>query len=321
MKGPDNQSLLSFIDTPIVVGDPDGRVIFVNPAFETRFCKGGASPRGEHLAALFAGGGREAMLVAVAEVCGKGETVRFRLREEGSGFLAVASPIQAEGDQVGVVILMTDEPTMDGRFLDFYREIQEPLEEAMGCLDELIDQTGGRRNERFRSVVERGIGAMSRARKWSEELHGLICGENAGAAPCESLAPVSVLRQVAERMAAELSRGGVDLELMLPPQLPTVRGDATLLETALVRLIRHRIAESSATTTLTLSARRSGDGNEESVLISLVDSGRAGEGEDEPRVVRETVSVLGGEIQTLEDAEAGRVTMIRLACVSSGGAS
>ncbi|MBW2272306.1 MAG: PAS domain-containing protein [Deltaproteobacteria bacterium] len=317
MNGSDNQSLLSFIDSPIVVGDPDGRAIYANPAFEARFCQSRGSPRGEHLAALFAGGGREAMLAAVASVCTQGETVRFRLREDGVGYLAVASPIDAEGDRVGVVILLTDEPTMDGRFLDFYREIQEPLEEVVGCLDDLIDETGGRRDERFRSIVERSLGAMNRVRKWSEELHGLIRGENSVAARAESLAPVTVLRQVATRMAAELSRSGVDLELMLPAQLPVVRGDETLLETALVRLIRHRIAESSATTVLTLSARKAGDGSEESVLISLVDSGHraADSGDAEPRMVRETVSILGGDIQTLEDDEAGRVTLIRLACV------
>jgi len=103
---------------------------------------------------------------------------------------------------------------------------------------------------------------------------------------------------------------------MLPAQLPSVRGDATLLETALVRLIRQRIAESNATTALALSARKAGEGPEASVLISLVDSGRRGEeeSEDEPRMVRETVAVLGGHIQTLNDAEVGRVTMIRLAC-------
>ena len=35
------------------------------------------------------------MLAAVAEVCSKGESVKFRLREEGAGYLAVASPIEA----------------------------------------------------------------------------------------------------------------------------------------------------------------------------------------------------------------------------------
>jgi PAS domain-containing protein len=27
-------SLLDFIEAPVVVGDPDGRVVYVNPAFE-----------------------------------------------------------------------------------------------------------------------------------------------------------------------------------------------------------------------------------------------------------------------------------------------
>ena len=31
------RSLLSFLDAPVVVGDPDGRAVYVNPAFEARF--------------------------------------------------------------------------------------------------------------------------------------------------------------------------------------------------------------------------------------------------------------------------------------------
>ncbi len=31
------QSLLSFMDAPVVVGDPDGAAVYVNPAFEARF--------------------------------------------------------------------------------------------------------------------------------------------------------------------------------------------------------------------------------------------------------------------------------------------
>ena len=80
----DGASLLNFLDAPVVVGDPEGRVIFVNPAFEECFAFGAQAP-GMPFAELFQGGGREAFLMAVAQVCQTGETVRFRLREEGRG--------------------------------------------------------------------------------------------------------------------------------------------------------------------------------------------------------------------------------------------
>jgi PAS domain-containing protein len=102
------KSLLSFMDAPVLVGDPEGRVVFANPAFVRAFCADQGSPQGENLATLFAGGGREAVLAAVEKVCSQGEPVKFRLREGESGYLAVASPIEAEESRVGVIILMIE---------------------------------------------------------------------------------------------------------------------------------------------------------------------------------------------------------------------
>jgi PAS domain-containing protein len=62
----DGVSLLSFLDAPVLVGDPEGRVIYVNPAFERRFCQDDESVQGAELVSLFEGGGREAILNAVA---------------------------------------------------------------------------------------------------------------------------------------------------------------------------------------------------------------------------------------------------------------
>ena len=64
-----NLSLLSFLDAPVLVGDPDGRAAYVNPAFESRFGVSAEGVSGQALAVLFDGGLREGMLRAVAEAC------------------------------------------------------------------------------------------------------------------------------------------------------------------------------------------------------------------------------------------------------------
>ncbi len=320
MSGLEGHSLLNFLDAPILVGDPEGRVIFVNPAFRREFCSTSKSPQGESLSSLFSGGGRESMLTAVATVCGKGESVKFRLREDGRGYLAVASPIEADDNHVGVVILLTDEPMMDERMLDFHREIQEPLEETMACFEELVEEGDGR-GQRHQSLLERGMNSIERARKWSEELHALLCGaaneENLEA----SLNPVDVVRSVCARLVPELKRGQVELTLLLNAQLPEARGDATLLETVLVRLIRQRLSKVPAAGNLTVMAREAGNGAARGLLISLVDHRGAPAGssaspqilaDSEPRLVRETVEVLGGRLKTVVLPGAGHVTTIRL---------
>jgi len=94
-------SLLDYVDAPIVVGDPDGRTVYVNPAFEKNFSVESNEIRGVPLATLFEGGAREAILRAVADVFGGAGTARFQLREEGRGFVAIASPISAAAGRVG----------------------------------------------------------------------------------------------------------------------------------------------------------------------------------------------------------------------------
>jgi hypothetical protein len=312
-------SLLDFLGAPIVVGDPEGSVIYVNPAFERAFSKPADEACGESLAVLFEGGGREAILTAVAEVCSRGETVNFRLREAGAAFLGLASPIEVAEDRVGVVILLTDEPAVDQRLMAFQAEITEPLDETAQALDELLEQTGGRRAERYRTLVERGASALARARKWNEELHGAIVGRVDSVGLSASLDPVNVVRQVAVRMADELAVRGLELELLAPAQLRAAVGDPAMLETALTRLIRHRAAASGGEGFITLSVRDvAGEGA--GLLFSVVDypqlaesSEVAGEVEPEPPVVRATVSALGGRIHTVEEATVGRVTSIQLA--------
>ena len=123
-------SLLTYIDTPIVVGDPDGRVAYVNPAFEKGFFVGLEGVVGQPLANLFDGDARESVLASVAEACQRGETVRFRIRQGGVGFDAITSPIVAEDARVGVVLLVVELAATDGDSLTFRREMIE-------CMDDL----------------------------------------------------------------------------------------------------------------------------------------------------------------------------------------
>lgn len=319
-------SLLNFLAAPIVVGDPEGNVIYINPAFARAFGKSSEEGLGTPLAMLFEGGGREAILQAVAEVCSRGESVDFKLKEGGGAWLGLASPIEAERNRVGVVILLTEEPGTDDRLLAFQGEISEPLEEAQQALDELLEQTGGRRAERYRMLVERGAGALERARKWNDELHRMLCGRGRGPTADASLDPVRVARLVVGRLSAELDETPVQLRLLAPAQLPPAGGDAAMLETALTRLIRHRAADARQSELITLSVRAHDDGERSALVFSVVDrpgndpiaaqgpdaADTAIDADPEPRAVRATVAALGGRVRTLTDPEVGRVTAIEL---------
>lgn len=325
MSDAQGQSLLNFLNTPLLVGDPEGRVVFANDAFVRELTPNGEAPHGEPLASLFAGGGREAVLASVAEVCSKGESVNFRIREGGRGYLALASPIHAEESRVGVVILLTDEPTLDARLLDFHREIQEPLDETAACLEELLEASTGPRDEHFRELVERSASTLRRARKWSGELHRLLGGGTGTKLSDEVLQPGQVLRDVASRLQPELERAKVNLSLLVNPEVSQAIGDPTMLETLLVRLLRQRLGHTPAGSSISLLAKDVGGALGRGVLISLTDphqvpnsdTDRDAEPVEYTRMVRELVSVLGGQIATVIEPPAGRVTSIWLRSASN----
>ena len=170
-------SLLDFIEAPVVVGDPDGRVVYVNGAFER--CSGMTSvdAKGQPLAGLFEGGGREAVLRSVASVCQTGEANRFRLRVDATGYAALTSPIKSNESSVGVVILLSEELGSDPRVLALQREIHEPLDEITRCFAELSAATGGARDPRFCRAIEEGMRALSQVRKHAEEIQNLLEGK------------------------------------------------------------------------------------------------------------------------------------------------
>jgi hypothetical protein len=259
------------------------------------------------------------MLQAVAEVCANGASVRFRMREETRGYLGLASPIEAPdatADRVGVVILLVDEPAIDAKLQAVHREIQEPLDETMSSLEQLIDQTGGRRNETFRGAVERGLAAIVRAKKWSDELAAALSGRQSPGAIDARLDPVRLIHDIGTRISSVFEEGGVGLDLLVPAQLPAARGDSDVVEAALVRLLRLRIATAEPGSALMLAARTMGADDRRALLITVVDRPRSTGDEEgdgrEPKSLCEAVAPYGGRVHTTRIPKAGRAMCLRL---------
>jgi len=313
-----SRSLLTFLDAPVVVGDPEGRTAYANPAFAARFRPDGDDATGQPLSALFEGGVREAVLRAVVECCEQGRSVRFRLRHSGVGYTAVASPIVAEDARVGVVILLVESGAADERLLAFQREIAEPLGDLRRVLDELLEQTGGRRDERYRTLVEEGSRALTRLQKWSDELTSLIAGRPAPSQTDASFDAVRVVQDVAARLRGDFAAAGIELEVLVPARLPRVRGDGARVELALVRLLQGRLASARESASVTLAARPIGRGEARAIVISICDApdgdglSMADPTEPLPSLVTDVVRELGGEIRSAADPLVGRTTAIRL---------
>jgi PAS domain S-box-containing protein len=166
---------MDFVDTPVLVGDPDGRAVYVNPSFERAFSQTKDEVTGVPLAGLFGGGGREAVLGAVARVCAGEPRARFRIREGGTGYCALASPVVVEGGRVGVIIVLTEEAHGEDRWVALRRDVLEPLDELAGCLSALAEASPG---ESGRARAATGMRALARMRRWVDQIGRELGVEN-----------------------------------------------------------------------------------------------------------------------------------------------
>jgi hypothetical protein len=313
------RSLLSYLDAPVVIGDPDGCAVYANPAFELRFERAVGRVPGAPLAELFEGGAREAVLRAVVVACAQGESVRFRLREGSAGFSAVASPIEAQGEQVGVVILLKEEVEGVERVLALHREMERPLDELSQSLQRLAELQAGPRDARVRSLLADAEQALGRLRKGADEVHALLTGgrgsstgEKAGGpGGVRSFEPAALLHRVAARAERGLSGSGPSIDVVAAPGLPSLAGDPRRVEALLSRLVETRLAGGAKLDRLVLTARAAGAGAERALLISLCELGATGAAADAAHV-REEAAVLGAELRAVAHPRLGRATTLRL---------
>ena len=167
-------SLLDYLDAPVLVGDPDGCTVYVNPAFELRFGVDVEKIRGHALAGLFEGSARETILRAVADVCGGSGNAQFQLHDGDRGYAAIVSPISAAASSVGVIILLTEQQLSGERLLACGRGMSEPLDALICCLSEIAEEFGDQSSAPCRAALSDATQSIDELRKRVDELVGLL---------------------------------------------------------------------------------------------------------------------------------------------------
>ncbi len=316
MSAAEEISLLGYLDTPILVGDPDGCIVYANPAFRAQFCAHDDDPVGQPLALVFGGGAREVVLTATAEVLQRGKAARLQIREGGAGYTGMCSPIEAEDDRVGVVMVMLEEQGNEDHLAALADEIGEPIADALAGLQTLSGQIGRGLRDEQRRLLDSSLQALETAQKWMKELSVAVRG---GKPQQGRFDVASAILRVSDRVGNELSNE-VDVEVLMSPNLPRVVGTTVLFERLLTQLVRQRVDESKRGAPLTLLARTLGGEQPKGVVVSVVDvpdSDRRGATGHPPESVQLGMSQMGGEAICVEDSSIGRVTSMRLAVATA----
>jgi len=312
MRTAEELSLVGHLDTPILVGDPDGQIVYANPSFRGEFCGSSAGePTGEPLAMIFSGGAREAVLGATAEVLQGGHASNFRIREGSKGWLGLCSPIEAADDRVGVVMVMLEEQSVEDPLPALVDEIGDPISEALRALYQLSELLEDGLLDDERQLMERGVRQVEIAQKWLTELSVTIRG---GRPQQGRFDVASAVLRVSDRIANEVPESG-DVELLMAPNLPRVVGTPVVFERLLSELVRLRLDESKTGEPITLLARAMGGDMPTGVLVSVVDCPDEARREPTgapPQSLQQGIVEMGGEAICVEDSGLGRVTSLCL---------
>ncbi len=311
------QSLLNYLDVPVVIGDLEGGAVYANSCFLNLFRLTLDDVTGRPLSVLFDGGARERILMAVAEVCEHGVSTRFRVREKGISFIATASPIAVGNEVVGVVILL-NECADDERLLTLVRDLEIPVMDIARNLTELREQTGGRRAEEYSYMVEKSVHALEQMQGYLVDLKEVVrhaLERTADRSAHLQLDVVQMLRTVAEHAEAVSRKFGIKFELVVPAQLPELSSEALRLQEALIELVDERIRQVPQGAWFTLAAKVVGKAERASLQIELTDTALSDTTKKAdlrlPRTLLDVTERCNASVRTSADPIAGHTISIR----------
>jgi two-component system phosphate regulon sensor histidine kinase PhoR len=199
---------------------------------------------------------------------------------------AIVTPFQAGGAQRYLVILqdLTRIHRLETVRRDFISNISHELRTPLAGLKALVDTLrGGALKDppaakRFLKRMDAEVDALT---QMVEELLELSRIES-GRAPLRlGPTPVSeVMVPPAERLRPQAERAGLELTVLIPPQLPAVLADVERVHKVVTNLVHNAIKFTPAGGSIVLSAEPAGA----EVVISVQDTGVGIPAEDLPRI-------------------------------------
>lgn len=263
---------MSYIGTPILIGDMRNVVVYVNPSGAKAFGKKAPEIVGKDILNLFSAMNRTHLHTAMENVK-KGGHERVDIEEGGGFFKATLSPVTGEGGKtIGFIMSLLDltrEKKLEQSRMDvtarILSDIRGPLRVIRESLQS-IKQTPCSRQ--CKETLDRADEETRAADRLINELLGLSAPAPEKMAVKQELDIVRSLRMAVTSMEPVLKQSGITIENLLPHELPHIVGDGDKLSQAIINLLNvsaHRERrEGAAGDTLTVSGKliRQRDGKE-----------------------------------------------------------
>jgi signal transduction histidine kinase len=233
-------TLLYFLEDPVVVLSAKGAVAYVNPSFRSRFAVRKKEVVGRHFSESIPQWMWEPVLARLRVMEPGGAAHNFWLKNGQERFRVSMADIALSGRVAGAVVTLWDasrEGEQRLKNLELFRamleDLEQPLTKLKDVMDGPLDKLKGRKT--MSSGVEHIEEALSRFRDFAELLLGEVRTERVPFFPGRLIALArKSLRPLAEQR-------GVYLEEGMARELPRVQGDPALLNRVLGLLVDYMV--------------------------------------------------------------------------------
>jgi two-component system phosphate regulon sensor histidine kinase PhoR len=275
-------AVLDQLTDGVIIADPDGRAVQVNPA-----------------AARFFGLSGDATGKSVAEILRHHQLIEAWQRARQTGELQAESLELPVSRQYVQLVVIADQHAPGGTLLlvqdltqvrrletvrrDFVSNVSHELRTPLASLRALTEtlQEGALDDppaaRRFLERMEAEVDALTQMTNELLELSRIESGQVPLA--LSTIQPRELLTSAVERMRAQAQRANLSLSVECPADLPSIRADGPRLEQVLVNLL-HNAIKFTTLGGVTASAQQDG----ESVIFAVRDTGAGIPADDLPRI-------------------------------------
>ena len=276
------KTILTYLDTPIIIGDANNKLIYLNPAGEEMFQRKVMELVGKEVKELFSGDSWEDILETIAQVRKQNHPSRISVEEGSRNFRASISPIVGDEEGfIGYVINLLD--IAEGKVADqlktdaliIVNQIRDPLLDIADTLNELKNKVSSGLKKEANRLIEKGLEDSQKVIRLVDELLGVPDAESKKPeVKQEELNISKIIKNTISDMEPFAKKEGVALEWTIPANLPKMLGDQEKLTYALNSLLGFSLYHTPAKGVITVSGKtgQEKDGRRP-LIITVSDTG------------------------------------------------
>lgn len=302
-------AVLSSTSDPVLVTDQTNRVLLLNPAMERLFNVQASEVANRLVADVIPS---QALVAALTEQEERVRNLEIAGNDGRTFYAGVSTIVRNDGQVVGRVAVLHDITKLkelDRLKSEFVSTVSHDLRGPLTFMRGYISMlpTFGEVNERQQAYIDKIAGGIEQMTRLVEDLLDLGRIE-AGVELMRNVIEIQpLLAGVVEELDDQAAESGVDLQILTPPDLPVVMGDASFIRRAVANLISNAIKYAPHSGVVLVRAQHDGD----EMIISVHDRGPGIAPADQIRLWEKFYRVAK------RDQESGKSSGLGLAIVKS----